>query len=135
MRRVVVASIGNEIDLWTAAVRSCRKELNDARHRVRSEERRMGAAQHFDPLDVLWRDRREIKGATRLVQRYAVEQYLVVSRLASANEEPCQTTNAAAADGDDARHGAQQIDCADRMALLDRLSAEHRDRRADFRLG
>ena len=77
----------------------------------------------------------EIERAARLVQRHAVEQHLVVAGFAAAHEQRRQVADAARSHRNHARHRSQQIDGAQRIALLDLRAVKHRDRRADLRLG
>jgi hypothetical protein len=95
----------------------------------------MRAAQHFNALDVLRRQRREIECAARFIQRHPVEQDFVVRGFATAHEHARQVADATGANGDHAGDRSEEVDRAQRVPLLDLIAIEHRNRRANLRFG
>ena len=78
-------------------------------HRIRSEQRRVGAANDLDPIEILGGQVVEIERAARLVERHAVEQDLVVVAFAAAHEQRRHGAGAAVADQHRAGRRHQQV--------------------------
>ena len=111
------------------------EELDDARHRVRAEQRRVGAADDLEPLDVLCGQRVEVEGAARFVHRDAVDQHRVVVALATADEEPGDAAGTARLDDRRAGRAAQQVADARRLASRDVVGGEGGGSDADLASG
>ena len=115
-----------------AARRALADDLDDARHRVAAEERRLRAADHFDTLHEVRGQVAEIERAARLVQGNAVEQHLVVAALAAAHEERRHIAEAARSHDRDARRRAQELADERHIAPLYFFTREDGDCRADL---
>jgi hypothetical protein len=94
----------------------------------------MRAANHFDALDVFRSERGEVEGSAGFVQGDAVEQHFVVARLSSAHEQRREVAHSAGSDGDDSRHGGEEIDSVQGMAILDAIAVEDGHRHPHLRL-
>jgi len=66
--------------------------LDDARHGVGTVERALSAASEFYPRVFGQADRAEVHGAAGVVHRHAVDQHLVVTGIATADEQRGQAT-------------------------------------------
>jgi len=114
------------------AIRASGEQLDHAPHRIGPEEGGIRAAHDLDALQVLGRQVAEIERAARLVERYSVEQHLVVIALATAHEERRQRARRAAANDHGAWRLCQEIGEERRLAPLEIVLSKDRYARADL---
>ena len=96
-------------------------------------ERRLRAAQHFDPFDVRREQIREIEDASgHGIHPDAVDQHQRMSPGAAANACRSDLAGAAGLGHLDARYRSQKIEDRDGIAPLDLLRVDYGDRTADF---
>ena len=86
VRRREIAAISSESKLWRMRAAACGPRLYDAGHSVGAVQGTVGATHQLEPIHLLHRHHTKVERATIFIDGDAVDDHLVVARLAAADE-------------------------------------------------
>src|SRR5438552_6537596 len=108
------------------------EKLNDARHGIRAEQRRLWSAHDLDAIQIASCEAAEFEPATWLVQWDPIQQNFVVIKITASRKNGGGSPQASAADHGEAGNLPQHIAGEKLLLLLDLLTRDHSDAGADL---
>src|SRR5437016_14515663 len=108
------------------------EKLNDARHGIRAEQRRLWSTHDLDAIHIASCEAAEFEPATLLVQWDPIQQNFVVIKITASRKNGGGSPQASAANHGEAGNLPQHIAGEKLLLLLDLLTRDHSDAGADL---